>query len=329
MAEEKVRIEALLVRRASTRPPAPVRDSEVTRIRPLPNLRKTHSTAADFAWPVLRGTFTRPPTHRFDDPSRSRGDEPWNDASARRPGSPSRAGGAGRDRGERPATASSWVLPSVDVISAASPDFVSTASPRGHDTRHALAVSGGYKPGALGVDAAAAFSTESDYVARSAGLSLRADLFDKRMTPRFGWSTGYDAIGRGGTSFDVYSHELWSNEGSIGSAFVIGPRSVLSTAFTAAFERGDPSKPYRLIPMFARGRSLAPGASADRVNAARLPVRPYEQLPFLSKPLARERHRGGSSLIAGEPAQRCMASWLAGRLDATACVNATPSVTAP
>lgn len=51
-------------------------------------------------------------------------------------------------------------------------------------------------------------------------------------------------------------------------------------------------------------------------------------LTFLSKPLARERHRGGTSLIAGEPAERCMGSWLAGRLDATACVNATPSVVA-
>jgi hypothetical protein len=168
----------------------------------------------------------------------------------------------------------------VDIISAASPDIVSTASPRGHDTRHAVTLNGGYKPGRFGVEATGGYSTESDYVSRNGGLAVLADLFDKTVTPRLAWSVGYDTIGRGGTPFDVFSHKLLTNEGSLGTSFVLSPRSVFVAGVSAGFERGDQSKPYRLVPMFARGVQLPAGASADEVNAKRLAVRPYEQLPL-------------------------------------------------
>lgn len=45
-------------------------------------------------------------------------------------------------------------------------------------------------------------------------------------------------------------------------------------------------------------------------------------LLFLAKPLAIERHRPGASLKRGEPAERCMTSWLLGTVDATACTDA-------
>lgn len=174
----------------------------------------------------------------------------------------------------------------VDVISAASPDFVSTASPRGHDTRHAVSLNGGYKPGRFGVEATGGYSTEADYVSRSGGLAVLADMFDKTVTPRLAWNVGYDTIGRGGTSFDVFHHGLLTNEGSLGASFVLSPRSVFVAGASAGFERGDPSKPYRLIPMFARGVQVPAGASADEVNAKRLAVRPYEQLPLQRDRLA-------------------------------------------
>ncbi len=45
-------------------------------------------------------------------------------------------------------------------------------------------------------------------------------------------------------------------------------------------------------------------------------------LLFLSKPLSLERHRPGASLKKGEPAERCMTSWLLGAVDAAACTAA-------
>ena len=47
-------------------------------------------------------------------------------------------------------------------------------------------------------------------------------------------------------------------------------------------------------------------------------------LVILSKPLERERHRGGVSLRKGEPAEQCIRSWLLGATDAGACAGALP-----
>jgi hypothetical protein len=47
-------------------------------------------------------------------------------------------------------------------------------------------------------------------------------------------------------------------------------------------------------------------------------------LVILSKPLERERHRGGLSLRRGEPAEQCIRAWLLGAPDAAACTAALP-----
>jgi hypothetical protein len=183
----------------------------------------------------------------------------------------------------------------IDVISAASPDFVSTASPTGHDMRHAVAANASYKPGRFGADVAGGFSTEADYTSRFVGLGLLGDFFEKRFTPRLGWNIAYDTISRGGTPTDFFHHTLWTNEGELSFSMVLSPKTVLVLGGTAGFERGDQSKPYRLIPMFAStvpDSSIPKGASTDLVNATRLPVRPYEQLPK-----ERDRIAAGGRLI--------------------------------
>jgi hypothetical protein len=50
-------------------------------------------------------------------------------------------------------------------------------------------------------------------------------------------------------------------------------------------EHGDPSKPYRYIPLFAPGVSVPRGAPIDLVNRLRESERPLEQLP-----LSRQRY---------------------------------------
>jgi hypothetical protein len=168
----------------------------------------------------------------------------------------------------------------VDFVSAASPDFVSTASPRGRDTRHAVSASAGLKPGRLGVDVGGAYSTESDYISRSGNVAALADFAEKRVTQRIGYAFTSDIIGRGGTPTTVFSNRVTAHELSASTSFVLSARTLFIAGATVGIERGDPSKPYRLIPMFARGTNLPAGASADMVNAERLPIRPYEQLPL-------------------------------------------------
>ncbi len=180
----------------------------------------------------------------------------------------------------------------IDVITAASPDFISTASPAGHDLRQAGNVNGGYKPGRFGFEATGGYSTESDYVSRSGSLAVLGDFMEKRVTPRLGWSYSNDTITRGGTPASVYSHRLEAHEGAASTSVILSPTSVIVVGGTAAFERGDQSKPYRLIPMFEPGVTLPRGASTDQVNAQRLAVRPYEQLP-----LQRDRYAIGARFL--------------------------------
>lgn len=167
----------------------------------------------------------------------------------------------------------------VDIVSAASPDVISTASHNFRDLRHAVALNGGYKPGNYGAQASASLSVENDYVSRNGGLTLSGDFMDKRVTPSIGYFRTQDTIGRSGTSYDVFSNSLATNEVQLGSAFVMTPLSVMQLGLTWQGERGDQSKPYRYIPLFGEGVGVPIGASYDIVNQYRLPVRPLEQLP--------------------------------------------------
>lgn len=169
----------------------------------------------------------------------------------------------------------------VDVVTAASPDVVSSASRRFRDRRYAGALNGGYKYKFVGVQAMSNLSIESDYVSAGGGVALTADLRDKLLTPRLAYSYSHDTIGRSTTPFSVFSHTLETHNVEAGLTMVLSPRTLLLVSATAQFERGDQSKPYRYIPLFDPslvGR-IPVGATIDLVNRTRLPLRPIEQLP--------------------------------------------------
>jgi hypothetical protein len=182
----------------------------------------------------------------------------------------------------------------VDVVSAASPDVVSEASPPFHEVRHAGALGGGFKVGAIGVQLDGDLSSEPDYLSAGAGVALTADLNDKLVTPSVGYSYSHDTIGRSTTPFKVFHHNLDVSEFEVGSTFVMSPTSILLLSTTLDLERGDQSKPYRYVPMFsaAVAPTVSPGASIGFVNDARLPVRPLEQLP-----LSRNRYAIGARFV--------------------------------
>jgi hypothetical protein len=167
----------------------------------------------------------------------------------------------------------------VDVISAASPDIVSEASPPYTEQRYAGGLNGGYKYKIYTAQAQGNYSQEPDYISRGGGLSLQADLNDKLITPRLGGNFNHDSIGRGPNNF---ISTLDTTEIEAGVTLVLSPTSLLLISATAQFERGDQSKPYRYVPMFDPtlvAPYIKPGESVDIVNEVRLPVRPVEQLP--------------------------------------------------
>jgi len=175
----------------------------------------------------------------------------------------------------------------VDVVSTASADIVTTASRRFDDRRFAATAGGGYKIGPVTPSLTGSFSIETDYISRSGGALVSIDVADKMATPYLGYSLGYDTIGRRGTDYDVFSQELFRHTISAGSSIVISPATVAVVAATVQIEEGDQSKPYRHVAMFSPGLAddMPRGASPELVARARLDVVPLERLP-----LSRQRY---------------------------------------
>jgi hypothetical protein len=70
-------------------------------------------------------------------------------------------------------------------------------------------------------------------------------------------------------------------------SLVVSPSTVVSVIGDAVFDRGDESKPYRYIPLFAPDTPVPRGAPIDLVNSLRVSARPLEQLP-----LSKQRYAG-------------------------------------
>ncbi len=186
----------------------------------------------------------------------------------------------------------------VDLVSAASPDIVSEASPPFHEVRHAGTLTGGYKPGLFGVQVNGDVSSEPDYLSMGAGASVSADLDDKLVTPTLGVHYSHDTIGRSTTPFSVFHHSLDTTEIDLGVTLILSRTSLIHVGGTVQIERGDQSKPYRYVPLFdpAVVSQVVPGQSIASVNLARESLRPLEQLP-----LERERYAVGARFVTRFP----------------------------
>lgn len=194
----------------------------------------------------------------------------------------------------------------VDVVSAASPDVVATASPRWSETRHAGNATARYKPGSFGGSVGASLSHTPDYFSRAAQGSAILDLGEhKTWTISASFAVARDTIGRTGTPFSAFSRELDTFSGSLGVAHVLGPRTLVVVVADGYVERGDQSKPYRYIPLFRPEDvpRVGRGASVDEVARLRIGPRPLEQLPLSRDRLAittRLAHRFDGVTVRGE-----------------------------
>jgi hypothetical protein len=171
----------------------------------------------------------------------------------------------------------------LDMVSAASPDLVSSASQPFVEQRHAVSLSGSYKLGATQVGLNGFIGSEPDYLARTFGGNVSTELNEKLITPRFGYNISLDTIGYRNTPFVQFNRPLTTHSIDAGVTFVMSPTTLLVTGISMSFERGENAKLYRFIPMFTDdvASKVLPGLNADVVNANRLNVRPRENVPAL------------------------------------------------
>lgn len=190
----------------------------------------------------------------------------------------------------------------LDIVSAASVDIVSTASPNWQEVRQAANVSAQYKPGDFGVRGSAALSSEPDYRSVSGGLHANLDLADKNLNISGGYAYGRDRAGRTGTPFSVYSLGLQRHAVDVSLALVLDRATLFTVTGDAVFEVGRQEKPYRFLPLFEAGvaAQIPRGASVDFVNRARLPGRSSEHVPGTRQRFAlsgRLSHRARASTL--------------------------------
>jgi uncharacterized protein DUF3570 len=193
----------------------------------------------------------------------------------------------------------------VDVVSAASVDIVSTASPHWTEVRHAGGLSGSMPFEPVTVGASAVISREPDYLSVTGGATLSIDLLEKNLTPYFAFSREQDSIGR-----TDLPHEYWNSKHvtnlQVGLTAVLDRSTIGSIQWDGSFERGYLAKPYRYVPLFApgQGSSIPAGVSIDEVNRLRLNQRPIEQVPSARDRYAVSGHLahrfGGSTLRLDE-----------------------------
>lgn len=169
----------------------------------------------------------------------------------------------------------------IDIVSAASVDIVSTASPRWTEVRHAANLGAGYDDGVTGLAATGVASMEPDYVSWSAGLQLSRAFADKHARLSLGYGYQRNIAGRTGTPFAVYA--LRSDRHTVDARLelVLGPATTLTPGLDVMFESGRQEKPYRWLPVFddETADRVPPGASIELVDRLRLPGRMAERLP--------------------------------------------------
>ena len=169
----------------------------------------------------------------------------------------------------------------VDIVSAASVDIVSTASPRWTEVRHAGTLGVGYEEGGTGGEVHGATSVEPDFVSLAAGVSGKYALARKSATLSLGYGYEHDEAGRTGTPFSVYALRLDRHRASASVELVMDRATTLAPSLDVMLESGRQEKPYRFLPLFDESvaDSVPPGASPELVDELRLPGRVAERLP--------------------------------------------------
>lgn len=184
------------------------------------------------------------------------------------------------DGGEASATAV------VDIVSAASVDVVSEATPGFIEVRQEadLRVSkhlGAWLPGLR-----YRYSHEPDYVSHGGGAHFERRLGSADTTLIGGFDLTHDDVLRHGTAAADFSRTLWSAAGEIGLTQVIDARTLVHAVYTLTVQDGYLEKPYRYVPLFDAAGLAAASAAGEPLSLAtfdtyRLPERPPENVPDL------------------------------------------------
>lgn len=136
----------------------------------------------------------------------------------------------------------------VDVVSSASVDIVSQASPRTmHDTRHQVSLGASHRWDTVTATAGYSFSKENDYLSHTLNASLADELFDKNTTLALGYGVSLNTVGRAGD--ENFARSLTAQHVLASWTQLVSPRTAIQVTYELGDESGFQSSPYRFVPV--------------------------------------------------------------------------------
>jgi len=145
----------------------------------------------------------------------------------------------------------------ADVVSSASVDIVSQASPTTiHDTRHQVAAGASRDLGPLTLRGGYSYSRENDYQSHTLSFGASKELFDKNTTLALGYGLSLNAVGR---AHDMnFERSLDVHSGSLSWTQTVSPRLATQVTYELAYASGFQASPYRYVPV-----RVSPDAAPD------------------------------------------------------------------
>jgi hypothetical protein len=168
---------------------------------------------------------------------------------------------------------------SADVVTGASIDVVTAASPRSISERRLELGLAAARPvaraGTIALSSSVRGSVENDHSAARAGAGARVELLDRQLTLETRYLGGRDAIG---SASDPDFHEARTlHQLSATASLVLDPRTIADVVLEGTRSSGYHASPYRRVPLVASGwptptwlAEEVPGLRRSIAAAARL-----------------------------------------------------------
>lgn len=140
----------------------------------------------------------------------------------------------------------------ADIITSASVDVMTSASPRGYsEERHGMTAGVSYRPAAgAAVGLRYMPSFEPDYRSHTASGGLQLEWIDRRLLTELGYRLGLDLVGRHGEPIERW-RDLRTHSLTAGVGWVFSPTLVGDISYELSFMAGFMASPYRYVRMNA------------------------------------------------------------------------------
>jgi len=132
----------------------------------------------------------------------------------------------------------------VDMISSASIDVVTTASPYTEE-RNQASLALDMLNGKTQYTVSVAGSDENDYTAKTASFDVSQDLLGDLTTVSFGYSQGWDEVRKSGDR--GFSEDVDRRSYRVGLSQIVTPKLMMGAAYEAITDEGFLNNPYRSV----------------------------------------------------------------------------------